>query len=188
MFTSPSAASNQISKSHIQHCYRTPTTTSCSLLFPNSNGSHLSSYTNLPSPTCCYVLYSTQASTFWDVMVISYPNKPIWKTHNPVIMISYVPRLGRSSAMLTCSPAIRPFPTCSFSYPCGSPPSWLPSPLLLSPFLQLLLPYSPKPLVPPFPSNAQSQAVTFTDQLEWWEGSHEITWISEWYFLRGNPS
>ena len=89
-----------------------------------------------------------------------------------------MPRLGRSTTILTDSPAIRPFATC------GSAPSWPPPPPLL-PFSSLT---PQKPLVPPFPSTAQSQALAFIDQLEWGEGSYEITGIPVFDFSLGATS
>jgi hypothetical protein len=44
------------------------------------------------------------------------PNKPVKKTHNPnILFLSHKPRLGRSRARLTCSPAVKLLVTCCFS-------------------------------------------------------------------------
>jgi hypothetical protein len=81
------------------------------------------------------------------VEVISNPNKPVWKPHNLVVTcISYVPGLGRCSAILTISPIIRLFATCGFSWPHDSAPSWLPP---------------PPPPPPPPPSLSQTSRPTF---------------------------
>jgi hypothetical protein len=55
------------------------------------------------------------------VVVISYPNKPISKTHNSVIIfISCMSRLGRSITVLIYSPAMRLLAICGFSRTCPS--------------------------------------------------------------------
>jgi hypothetical protein len=60
-------------------------------------------------------------------------NKPVWKTHNPDVLITdLVPRLGSSSTILTYAPVIRHLVTWNFSWPCGSGPLWLLPPLLHS--------------------------------------------------------
>lgn len=114
------------------------------------------------------VLRTGEEQAFNLLLGFPTPISPYKKPHNTVI-ISCMPRLGSSTTILTYSPALRPFATCGFSWPCGSAPPWPPPPLL--PFFSLTL---QKPLVPPFPPTAQSWALAFTDQLEWVEGSCEM--------------
>ena len=57
------------------------------------------------------------------VAAISDPISPYQNAHM-VVILSYVPRLGRASTKLTSSPAMRPLATCGFSLPS---PLYLPS-------------------------------------------------------------
>jgi hypothetical protein len=105
----------------------------------------------LPASLCC-----RRHPTHLPVVVTSHPNKPVYETHNLVIIfISYMPRLGRSITILIYSPAMRPLAICSSSGPCG----FAPSSFHLF-FLHSLssCSHSLRPLAPPFPSTAQSQA------------------------------
>lgn len=97
---------------------------------------------------------------------------PYKNTQSVVIIISYVPILGRSSTVLTYAPAMRTFATIGFSWPQGSAPSWLPPPPLRSSSASLPAP-TLKPPVPPFPSTARSQALAFNYKWKREEGSPE---------------
>lgn len=89
-------------------------------------------------------------------LLLAFPTliRPYKKTHNPVIIISYLPTLGKSNTiLLTYTPAIRPHSTCGFSQPHRSGPSWL----LL--FLHLLSPSPCSPLPAP---HSQTSRPTFS--------------------------
>lgn len=120
---------------------------------------HLTAFHSL-CLTNCYPVCITPPTSCCKSPTPPPKKKPSQRNHNSINRnTSYMPRLGRSSSILTYSPTIRPLVSCSFFRPHGSGLSWLllhSSVLSLSPlilFPSLFAPTLETP-VSPFPSSA----------------------------------